>query len=122
MICALNIFINKLNLKKMEKLLKLSDTLKLNVVREWYLEIPEIIQSKKGSDLEEICEIDLDYGRDIKEGTIEKLKLSNLEILIVVSLWYSNQPIQFLVHQKDDDIDFDDFIMEKIHDILFKYK
>ena len=70
MICVLGIFINKLNLKKMEKLLKLSDTLKLNVVREWYLEIPEIIQSKKGSDLEEICEIDLDYGRDIKEGTI----------------------------------------------------
>ena len=106
----------------MERLLKLSDTLKLNVVREWYLEIPEIIQSKKGSDLEEICEIDLDYGRDIQEGTIEKLKLSNLEILIVVSLWYSNQPIQFVVEGKDDDIDFDDFIMEKIHDILFKYK
>jgi hypothetical protein len=106
----------------MDRLLKLSDTLKLNVVREWYLQIPEIIQSKKGSDLEEICEIDLDLGRDIKEGTIEKLKLSNLEILIVVSLWYSNQPILLVVEGKDDDIYFDDFIMEKIHDILFKYK
>jgi hypothetical protein len=102
----------------MEKLLKLSDTQKLNVVREWYLTIPEILQSEDGLDLEELCENDLDLGRDIKRGTIEKLKLSNLEVLIVVSMWYSNQPIQF--YSEDDD-SFDDFIMEKIHDMLFKF-
>jgi hypothetical protein len=102
----------------MEKLLKLSDTQKLNVVREWYLTIPEILQSEDGLDLEELCENDLDLGRDIKEGTIKKLKLSNLEVLIVVSMWYSNQPIQF--YSEDDD-SFDDFIMEKIHDMLFKF-
>jgi hypothetical protein len=102
----------------MEKLLKLSDTQKLNVVREWYLNIPEILQSEDGIDLEELCENDLDLGRDIKEETIKKLKLSNLEVLIVVSMWYSNQPIQFELENEDS---LDDFIMEKIHDMLFKF-
>ena len=102
----------------MEKLLKLSDTQKLNVVREWYLNIPEILQSEDGLDLEELCENNLDLGRDIKEETIKKLKLSNLEVLIVVSMWYSNQPIQF--YSENDDC-LDDFIMEKIHDMLFKF-
>ena len=40
----------------MEKLLKLSENKKLNIVREWYLTTPEIIQSEDGGDLEEICE------------------------------------------------------------------
>ena len=102
----------------MEKLLKLSDTQKLNVVREWYLNIPEILQSEDGLDLEELCENNLDLGRDIKRGTIEKLKLSNLEVLIVVSMWYINQPIQFELENEDS---LDDFIMEKIHDMLFKF-
>ena len=102
----------------MEKLLKLSDTQKLNVVREWYLTIPEILQSEDGLDLEELCENNLDLGRDIKRGTIEKLKLSNLEVLIVVSMWYINQPIQFELENEDS---LDDFIMEKIHDMLFKF-
>jgi hypothetical protein len=100
----------------MEKLLKLSDAQKLNVVREWYLNIPEILQSEDGIDLEELCELDL--GRDIKEATIKKLSLSNLEVLIVVSMWYSNQPIQFYLENDDC---LDDFIMEKIHDMLFKF-
>ena len=102
----------------MEKLLKLSDTQKLNVVREWYLNIPEIVQSEDGLDLEELCENNLDLGRDVKEGTIKKLKLSNLEVLIVVSMWYMNQPIQFELENEDS---LDDFIMEKIHDMLFKF-
>lgn len=102
----------------MEKLLKLSDNQKLNVVREWYLTIPEILQSEDGLDLEELCEYDLDLGTDVEEATIEKLKLSNLEVLIVVSMWYSNQPIQFYLENDDA---LDDFIMEKIHDMLFKF-
>ena len=109
----------------MEKLLKLSENQKLNIVREWYLTTPEIIQSEDGGDLEEICENLLDFGRDIKEGTIEKLKLSKLEVLIVLGLWYKNQEIQLYVEFEDggiDEIDFDDFVMEKIHDWLFKYE
>jgi len=109
----------------MEKLLKLSENQKLNIVREWYLTTPEIIQSEDGGDLEEICENLLDLGRVIKEGTIEKLKLSNLEVLIVLGLWYKNQEIQLYVEFEDggiDEIDFDDFVMEKIHDWLFKYE
>lgn len=102
----------------MEKLLRLSYTEKLNVVREWYLNIPEILQSEDGLDLEELCENDLDYGTDIEEATIKKLKLSNLEVLIVVSMWYNNQPYLFYLETDDS---LDDFIMEKIHDMLFKF-
>lgn len=103
----------------MEKLLKLSNTQKLNVVREWYLKIDEILQSEDGLDLAELCEIDLDLGRELEKATIKKLKLSNLEVLIVVSMWYSNQPIQFYLENDDA---LDDFIMEKIHDTLFKFR
>jgi hypothetical protein len=102
----------------MEKLLKLSDAQKLNVVREWYLNIPEILQSEDGVDLEELCENNLDLGTDIQENTIKKLKLYNLEVLIVVSMWYSNQPILF--YTENDDY-LDNFIMEKIQAMLFEF-
>ena len=110
----------------MEKLLKLNENEKVNVVRDWYLSIPEIIQSENGSDLEEILESELEQQEDI----IDKMKLSTLEVLIVVALWYGNQTTLFYTEHiiesesesdSDDDIYLDDFLTEKIHDILFKF-
>jgi hypothetical protein len=111
----------------MEKLLKLNENEKVNVVRDWYLSIPEIIQSEEnGSDLEEILESELEQQEDI----IDKMKLSTLEVLIVVALWYGNQTTLFYTEHiiesesesdSDDDIYLDDFLTEKIHDILFKF-
>jgi hypothetical protein len=105
----------------MEKLLKLNENEKANVVRDWYLSIPEIIQSENGSNLEEILESQLEEQEDI----IDKMKLSTLEVLIVIALWYGNQTTQLYTESdsddEDDDIYFDDFLTEKIHDILFKF-
>lgn len=59
--------------------LKLTEEEILNVVRKWYLEdIPDIIQSEDGSDLEEMIESIIDFNKyeylDVKVKENERIK------------------------------------------------